>query len=70
MLIATLILGTIGLVRRRLGRRTSEKSDAPQWRNTLRRIVGSARLRQPGPVLAAVVTLIGMVWVGLSLAPC
>ncbi|MEV4123884.1 hypothetical protein [Nocardia sp. NPDC049707] len=71
MLIATLIIGTIGLVRRWLGSRTSEtKSDAPQWRKTLPSIVGTARLRRPGPVLAAVVTLTGMVWVGLSLAPC
>lgn len=71
MLIATLVIGTIGLVRRWLGRRTPEtKSGAPQWRNTVRRIIGSARLRRPGPVLAAMVTLAGMIWVGLVLAPC
>ncbi|WP_433603181.1 hypothetical protein ACQPXH_16425 [Nocardia sp. CA-135953] len=66
MLIATLIIGTIGLVRRWLGRRTPEtKSDAPpQWRNVVRRIIGSARLRRPGPIMAAVVTLAGMIWVG------
>ncbi|WP_327099310.1 hypothetical protein OIE68_11180 [Nocardia vinacea] len=71
MLIATLIIGTIGLVRRWLGRRTPEtKSGAPQWRNAVRRIIGSVRLRRPGPALAAVMTLAGMIWVGLALAPC
>lgn len=62
MLIATLIVGTIGLVRRWSGRKKSEsKSVTPQWRNVVRR---------PGPVLAAVVTSAGLVWVGLALAPC
>ncbi|WP_063047711.1 hypothetical protein [Nocardia pseudovaccinii] len=71
MLIATLIIGTIGLVRRWLGRRTPEtKSDAPQWRNAVRRIIESARLWRPGPVSVAVVTLAGTIWVGLALAPC
>ncbi|MEV4238670.1 MULTISPECIES: hypothetical protein [unclassified Nocardia] len=69
MLIATLVIGTIGLVRRWLGRRTSEtKPDVPQWRNALRRTVKS--FKRPGPALAAVVTSAGMVWVGLVLAPC
>ncbi|WP_062982055.1 hypothetical protein [Nocardia anaemiae] len=69
MLIATLVIGTIGLVRRWLGRRTPEtKPKVPQWRNALRRTVRSAK--RPGPALAAVVTLAGIVWVGLALAPC
>ncbi|WP_040690517.1 hypothetical protein [Nocardia vinacea] len=71
MLIATLVIGTIGLVRRWLGRRTSEtKSGAPQRRNAVRQIIGSARLRRPGPALAAVVASAGMIWVGLALATC
>ncbi|WP_433761775.1 hypothetical protein [Nocardia sp. CA-135398] len=69
MLIATLVIGTIGLVRRWLGRRTPEtKSDVPQWRNALRRTVRSAK--RPGPALAAAVALAGLVWAGLALAPC
>jgi hypothetical protein len=69
VLIATLVIGTIGLVRRWSGRRAPErKPDVPQWRNTLWRTVRSAM--RPGPALAAVVALAGMVWVGLVLAPC
>lgn len=71
MLIATLIVATVGLVRRWSGRRkTGPESGPPRRRGSLRRIVGSSRLRRPGAVLAVGVTLAAMVCAGLVLAPC
>ncbi|MFX0578084.1 hypothetical protein [Nocardia nepalensis] len=70
MLIATLIVTTIGLVRRWLGRRKAVTESGPsRWRSSVGPIIAWSKLRRPGPVLAAGVTLAGMVWAGLVLAP-
>lgn len=74
MLIATLVIATIGLVRRWLSRRTpageSGTSLRHRWRASVRRIARAARSWRPGPALAAVVTLAGMALAGMALAPC
>ncbi|WP_433191670.1 hypothetical protein ACQP1G_23320 [Nocardia sp. CA-107356] len=71
MLIAALIVATIGLMRRRFGRRRAVTESGPsRWRSSLRRIATSSRLRSAGPVPAAEVILAEMVWAGLVLASC
>ncbi|WP_433685081.1 hypothetical protein [Nocardia sp. CA-119907] len=71
MLIATLIVATVGLVRRWSGRpRTGPESGPSRRRGWPRRIVVWSRLRRPGAVLAVGVTLAAMVCAGLVLVPC